>query len=626
MNQNNESGGILQIGHIEIDPKLFNSPADSSALPILPTRNLVLFPGVSIPINILRESSLKIAQLSAEKHIPVGIVCQQDASCDNPTSVDELYPYGVIADIFHVLELPDGSHTAIVRARQRFKILAQTPATTVPNAITAEVKLLRDTHPSRKSLPEFEDVMQNITRLACDTVDKTSDDKAFANAIKMIENLEDRLNFIATNFPAEAAEKIEVLKKGSMLARAEEMLSVILLQQDRMKVYDDILTRAKSKMNENQRNAFLQSQLDAIKEELYGTPDDSDDFEKLYSMLVSKQMPGDVRTKAEAELQKLRRYNPSSPDYSVQFNYLDTLLKMPWTPSETPTDIRKARQTLDSDHYGLTGVKQRILEQIAVMINNPRVKAPILCLVGPPGVGKTSLGQSVARALGRVYQRVALGGVHDETEIRGHRRTYIGAMPGRIVKALESAGCNNSVLLLDEIDKLGKSMHGDPGAALLEVLDPEQNSTFHDNFLEVPYDLSGVFFIATANSLASVPTPLLDRMEIIELPPYTTDEKVEIAKRHLLPKALINNGLGLDGEGFAISDRGIRFVISEYTGREAGVRQLEKVLGSLIRKKILAKLTKEDFPSPLNPIDIERLLGDTGKRTFGRVGFSTPAH
>lgn len=625
MSKDNDAIGELHIGHIEIDTNLYNKAIDSDCLPILPTRNLVLFPGVSLPISLTRENTLRIAKEASEKHFPVGIVCQLDPDNDHPHSIDDLYRYGVAADVFQVMELPDGSHTAIIRARQRIRLVNDNAEGPIKDAICASVKVLRDTVPSKKNIEEFENVMNNVTEVSTSISERNSGgEKAFSNAIRSISNLFDRLNFIATNVPAEPAEKIPLLQKGALLSRAMELLSLLLVIQDRYKVFDDIMSKAKMRMNESQRNAFLQSQLDAIKEELYGTIDDGDDIEKLSARLEESKMPADIREKARNEIAKLRRYNPSSPDYSVQYNYVDTLLGMPWSPTRTTDDIRRAREVLEADHYGLKGVKQRILEQIAVMINNPGVKAPILCLVGPPGVGKTSLGHSVANALGRVYERVALGGVHDETEVRGHRRTYIGAMPGRIVKALQSAGCTNPVLLLDEIDKLGKSMHGDPGAALLEVLDPEQNSTFHDNFLEVPYDLSKVFFIATANTLSSVPTPLLDRMEIIDIPAYTVDEKVQIARHHLLPKIFRNNGLPADGEGFTITNEAIEHIISGFTGREAGVRQLEKVLGSLVRKKILAKLCGDNYPEPVQPADVDTLLGDGARRTFGRVGFSAP--
>lgn len=626
MNERPENDGVMHIGRIEIDATLFNNPVNTDSLPILPTRNLVLFPGISLPISLTRETSLKLAKEASRQHIPVGIVCQLDADNENPTSISELHPYGVVADIFQVVELPDGSHTAIVRARQRIKLLSDSKVASIDCPVNASVKVLKENQVVRKNAADFENLMGGISELAIELAQHGNADKAFTAALRQITDLHERLNFIATNAPADPAEKVRVLSEGPLHSRAMALMELLLAQKDKMQIFDDLVARAREKMNENQRNAFLQSQLEAIKEELYGTVDDGDDYEKLMDRYNEAVMPDDIKQKALNEINKLRRYNTNSPDYSVQYNYIDTLLNMPWSSSPASSDIVFARETLEKDHYGLAVVKQRILEQIAVMINNPSVKAPILCLVGPPGVGKTSLGQSVARSLGRVYERVALGGVHDETEIRGHRRTYVGAMPGRIVKALESAKCNNPVLLLDEIDKLGKSMHGDPGSALLEVLDPEQNSTFHDNFLEVPYDLSKVFFIATANTLASIPTPLLDRMEIIELPAYTVEEKKQIARRHLLPKAFKNNGLNADGEGFAISDEALEHVIQSFTGREAGVRQLEKVMGSLIRKMILSKLCKESFPSPLEAADIDRLLSDSSsRRTFGRVGFSASA-
>lgn len=614
----------MHIGRIEIDPSKFDKDIKADALPMLPTRNLVLFPNVMLPISLTRETSVKIAKSASEKKIPVGIVCQINPDIESPSGLGDLYDCGVAADVFEVIEMPDGSFTALIRSRQRIELLEEVSADEIPEALTARVKVLRDIQPGSKSKAEFDNLLKSIVDLASSVAENSNADKSLLNAIRSLPNDVEKLDFIATHVPASPEEKIKMLKKSVLLSRAKALLELLIVNQERARVYEEVMEKAKDRMNQNQRNAFLQTQLEAIKEELYGNSDE-DDMAKLRSRAENAAVSPEIKEKLNSEISKLSRYSQSSPDYSVQYNYVDTLLSMPWTSHESMTDIKKARMVLDRDHYGLEAVKQRILEQIAVMINNPSVKAPILCLVGAPGVGKTSLGKSVAAALDRKYERVALGGVHDETEIRGHRRTYVGSMPGRIIKALQSAGCNNPVLLLDEVDKLGKSLHGDPGSALLEVLDPEQNSTFHDNYLEVPYDLSKVFFIATANSLSSVPTPLLDRMEIIEVPAYNMEEKIQIARRHLVPKQLVANGLDSSIDTFGITDEALAHIISSYTGRESGVRQLEKVIASLVRKRILAKLCEEPFPNPLQPVDIDRLIGDSGRRVFGHVGFSVRA-
>jgi len=596
---------ILQLGRIEIKPEDFNAEVNTDDLPILATRNLVLFPGVNIPISLGRETSLSLAKRASEDKFPVGIVCQIDAKNDSPKSLSELYRYGVVADVFQVIDLPDGTHTAIVRARERIRVIGKSTSPRITDVLSAKVKLLKDTTPTDDT--EFVSIMDEVTRLASEIATKTHNgDKMFANAVEAIGDLTDRLNFIATNTPDKPEEKIRMLQCGQLDKRAMGLLKLLLDAESKMKIYEDILSRAKSKMGENQRAAFLQTQMEAIKEELYGDGDD-DDAENLKKRAESAQMPEYVAKIFDKQLSKLKRLNPTTPDYSVEYSYLETLVELPWTPSEVDTDIRKAREILETQHYGLEKIKQRILEQIAVMINNPKAKAPIICLVGPPGVGKTSLGRSVAEAMGRKYERVSLGGVHDEAEIRGHRRTYIGAMPGRVIKAMKEAGCTNPVLLLDEVDKIGRDHKGDPSSALLEVLDPEQNITFHDNYLDVDYDLSKVLFIATANTLSTIDAPLLDRMEVIELSGYLLEEKLEIAKNHLIPKVLKENGLDTEYD-FKLDDDALTAIIENYTA-ESGVRQLEKVLGSLLRKRILASLSDEEFPAPIKSSDLQGLLG-----------------
>ncbi len=603
---NDEPTHIMQVGHIEINPEKFNTPVDVDDLPILATRNLVLFPGVTIPIAITRDASLELARHASEEHQPVGIVCQIDPSVESPSVTRGLYRYGAVADVFQVVELPDGTHTAIIRGRERFRVLGKGAGRIYPQSISAKIKLLAD-RPAT-DMAEFEATMNAVTQMAAELATKSSNgDHTFANSLSSIKDLGDRLNFIATNIPADPQDKIGMLAKGQLEQRAMNLLSHLVDAENKMKVYEDIMSKAKSKMTDSQRSAFLQTQMEAIREELYGDNED-DDAESLTRRADEACIPDYARAIFDKQLSKLRRLNPTTPDYSVEYAYLENLVELPWHPSEVESDIAHAREVMERSHYGLEKINRRILEQIAViLLNNPSAKSPIICLVGPPGVGKTSLGRSVAEAMGRKYQRVSLGGVHDEAEIRGHRRTYIGAMPGRIIKAMKDAGVTNPVLLLDEVDKLGRDHKGDPASALLEVLDPEQNVSFHDNYIDLDYDLSKVLFIATANTLSTIDPPLLDRMEIIELSGYLLEEKIEIARRHLLPKVLEECGLEKDS-GFTLNDETLTSLIENYTA-ESGVRTLEKLLGSLVRKYILAHACGEDFPTPITPADLHGLLG-----------------
>ncbi len=600
---------MMQVGHIEINTQQFISEPNADDLPVLPTRNLVLFPGVTIPISLTRENSLKVAQLAADKHIPIGIVCQVDPEVEHPSTLRDLHRYGVVADVYQVIDLPDGSKTAIVHGRDRFRVMGKGAGATMPEAeISVRANIMSDTAPA--DMAEFNVTIENITIITEELSKKTSNngDMSFVNVVKGIKDGVARLNFIATNIMSDPVAKVNLLSKGNLAKRALDLLAILMSDRERVNLAHDIMEKASQKMKENQRSAFLQMQLDTIKEELYGGGDEDDDYAELAKRASETKFPADVRATFDKELSKLRRLNPQSPDYSVQYSYLEALLELPWgILSKTTRDVKKAREVLENDHYGLEKVKQRILEQIAVIINNPKAKAPIICLVGPPGVGKTSLGKSIARAMGRNYQRVALGGLHDEAEIRGHRRTYIGAMPGRVLKAMKAAATSNPVLLLDEVDKLGKDYKGDPSSALLEVLDPEQNSTFHDNYVDVDFDLSNVLFIATANNAGAIEAPLLDRMEVINLSGYLLEEKIEIARRHLLPKVMKSNGLG-DKAPFSIPDETLVALIENYTA-ESGVRKLESLLSSLVRKAILAKLSGEPLNSELRPEDLQPLLG-----------------
>lgn len=610
MNDNDDSQ-IIQMGRIEINANDFNQKVNTEDLPILPTRNLVLFPKVTIPITITRESTLRLAKEASEKKFPVGVVCQLDPSMDNPTSTEDLYKYGVVADILKVFELPDGSKTAIVHGRQRFRIFneGRGEGKIYPDAISARVRVLNDRTPIE--FTKDSELMNTIVAKAKAIFAKSNNGEAnLVESMKMLKDPQEILNLIATNLPTEPEEKEQILARADVYGRANETLKVELGILEKMQIYDGIMRKAQSKMNESQRNAFLQSQMEALREELYGGVDIDSDVQELKEKAEQSSMPDYARMAFDKELAKLQRLNMNSPDYSVQYAYLETLVDLPWKSDKIDTDISRAKEVLDKTHFGLDKVNQRILEQIAVLLSaKGRIKAPILCLVGPPGVGKTSLGRAIAEAMGRKYRRVALGGVHDESEIRGHRRTYIGAMPGRIIKAIKEAGTMNPVLLLDEVDKLGHDHRGDPASALLEVLDPEQNITFHDNYVDLDYDLSDVLFIATANNLAGIDGPLRDRMEIIELAGYLPEEKVEIAKRHLIPKVLIENGVESSDSKFDLSDEAIMTIIDEYTA-ESGVRSLEKNLAALVRKMLLAELSGAEFPKRIQPSDIKELLGN----------------
>lgn len=603
----NDGSQIVQMGRLEINQDDFNKKVNPNDLPILPTRNLVMFPGTSIPISITREATLSLATAASEKHFPVGLVCQIDPGDDFPSVTTGLNRYGVVADVLKVIELPDGTKTALIHGRDRIRIMGKGEGKEFPGGLSAKVRVMKDTDPS--DMEQFKSIMDVITETAREVMMKSHNaDPSFVNGICSIPNLVERLNNIATNLQSETEEKIEALSQPTLIKRADKILKILLATKEKISVYDQIMQRAQSKMSDAQRSAFLQNQLEAIKEELYGDVDADSDCANLIKKAEEAKMPEYAREAFERELAKLQRINMNTPDYSVQYAYLETLVGLPWHPSEANPDIKSAKKELEDTHYGLDRINRRILEQLAVLMSTKsKVKTPILCLVGPPGVGKTSLGATVARAMGRKYRRVALGGVHDESEIRGHRRTYIGAMPGRIIKAVKEAGANNPVLLLDEVDKLGQDHRGDPAAALLEVLDPEQNSTFHDNYVDLDYDLSNVLFIATANDISKVDGPLRDRMEVIELSGYLPEEKLEIAKRHLIPKVLRENGVS-DASSFKISDDAILALIDGYTS-ESGVRTLEKKLASIVRKMILAKLSDEEFPGEIKPNNLKNLIG-----------------
>ncbi|WP_289300779.1 endopeptidase La, partial [Duncaniella freteri] len=594
---------IISIGQIDISPDGKQASPTLDDLPVIPLRDMVLFPFITVPIMMGRDLTVRTVNAAVEKKIPVGVFCQTDPGIETP-SVSDLNTYGVIADVVKVLELPDGTTTAILSARGKVKILGEGPGETIPGALSVRAKECRETTP-RPTDKEFAVLIEDIRSTTLRILGQNGD-----NSNELIVNIKDlkapglMVNMISTHAGFDLSEKMDLLRHSRLKDRAMQLMALIARQEQFFEIRSEIRRKAMKNIDEQQRNHFLQHEFEALREQLYGNDDDSIAFEKKAAAL---NMPEKVRAAFNKELEKLRRLNPQSPDYSVQYSYLQVLTDLPWNVEDAiNADFSEAERTLDRDHYGLEKVKERILEQLAVMMNTPHGRSPIICLVGAPGVGKTSLGQSIARALNRKYQRVSLGGLHDESEIRGHRRTYIGAMPGRIIDAVRRAGSSNPVLLLDEIDKTGNDFKGDPSAALLEVLDPEQNSHFHDNYVDVDYDLSHVLFIATANTLSTIPQPLLDRMEIIDISGYLMEEKIEIARRHLIPRVSKENGFGEDEINF--TPEAITKMVEGYTS-ESGVRQLEKQIAKVVRRIVLRKMRGEEYSLNVTPETLREYLG-----------------
>ncbi|MCM1483341.1 MAG: endopeptidase La [Muribaculaceae bacterium] len=595
---------MIGFGQIDLSDKKHRQDPDLSNLPVIPTRDLVLFPGVTFPITLGRSSSIATATAAEQSGIPVAIVCQTKPDNDTPAIPSDIYEYGVLADIVKIFELPDAPRTAIVRARNKIRVIGagSEDHDGLSPRITAEI--IKEPTP-RKNDTEFNTLAQSVKEAAISIIKKAPD--APAELTFNIENCHvptEIINLVATYSPFPSKIKIEMLALRHPKERGYRLMAEMARSEELFALTQQIHERTRANMNEQQKAAFLQQQMEVIRRELYG---DDDDATALRKRAEDIHFPDDVREVFEREVDKLSRLNPQSPDYSIQYSYLDLLLTLPWNKIDPlSTNLHEAEEILNEDHYGLEKVKERVLEQLAVMMNTPEGRSPIICLVGAPGVGKTSLGKSIARALGRKYQRVSLGGLHDESEIRGHRRTYIGAMPGRIIDAMRRAGSSNPVLLLDEIDKMSQDIKGDPSSALLEVLDPEQNSKFHDNYVDVDYDLSKVLFIATANTLSTLQQPLLDRMEIIELSGYLQEEKIEIARRHLLPRKLEENNF--THEDISLTDDAIRSIIEGYTS-ESGVRQLEKRIASVVRKAVLKKVSGKEYPHLVEPDQIKDYLG-----------------
>ncbi len=584
--------------------------SDQKVFPILPVRNMVMFPKVIMPITAGREMSIKLLQEAQQNNELIGIVSQKNSSVENPEAED-LHAIGTLARIIKIIQLPEGNITAITKGYQRFRIdriTAEKPF------FKAEITTLKDASTRKKD--EYDALLENIKDLALKMIELDPNIPSAASfAIKNISDNDDLLNFICANASFLPAQKQKLLEEKSLINRAEKCYALMHDEFRKLELRSQIHQKTSKDLDKQQREYFLNQQIRTIQEELGGGPES--DVEELQDKAAKLKWSEEVEEHFQKEIHRLQRQNPNAPDYNVQRNYLDFFTDLPWQKySKDVFDIAKAKKVLDKAHYGLDDIKKRILEHMAVLKLKNNMKSPILCLVGPPGVGKTSLGKSVADALGRKYVRLSLGGLHDESEIRGHRKTYIGAMAGRILQSIKKAGTSNPVIVLDEIDKLGQGTHGDPSSALLEVLDPEQNNSFYDNFLEIGYDLSKVMFIATANSLSTVQRPLLDRMEVIEIAGYTLEEKTEIAKRHLIKKQQEENGL--TAKSFKLGTAELKHIIDAHTS-ESGVRRLEKQIASIARWVALQTALEKDYLPKLTIEKIDEILGVPRPRSLSEI-------
>jgi len=571
------------------------------SLPILALRNAVLFPGTVFPITIGREKSIRLIEDAEKSNSFIGAVPQNDLSIEEPHKED-LFPYGTVAKIVKTLEMPDGTITAILQGFKRFEL---EDVFDYEPYMLGRVRYLDDVVPEDDTKVRM--IAETLKEKAMAVIRSSSFvPREAASALKSIDSFEFLVNFIATTVEVENyMDKVDLLQYGDLRARAMKLLSVLDTQVELQKIKQEINQKVKTEIDQQQREYYLNNQLKTIQEEL--GMDDVEEFSQLRARAEEKLWPAAVQEIFDKEMAKLERYNPSSPDYSIQYNYIQFMLDLPWGEmSEDNLDLKHAQKVLDEDHYGLDRVKERIIEYLAVLKLKGDMKSPILCLYGPPGVGKTSLGKSVARALGRKYIRIALGGVHDESEIRGHRKTYVGALPGRILNGINRAGTSNPVIVLDEVDKLTKDIKGDPSSALLEALDPEQNTAFHDNYLDIDYDLSNVLFITTANNIDTIQPALKDRMEMINVSGYLAEEKYEIAKNYLIPKQLEEHGL--DKSQLKIDKAAIAKIIDEYT-HESGVRGLEKQIAKIARVTAKKIALEQDRPSTIKKELLREYLG-----------------
>lgn len=584
------------------DEEEMNKEILPNDLPILPLRNMVLFPGVVIPITAGRDKSIKLIDEANASTKIIGVVAQKEETVENPTAND-IHQVGTVARILKVLKMPDGNITVIIQGQKRFEI---EDVTTEEPYIRAVIKEFSDIRPS-KTDKEFKAITESIKELAIDIIEESPNIPTEATfAIKNIESDSFLINFVSSNMNLNVKEKQALLEINNLKKRALETLRYMNLELQRLEIKNDIQSKVRHDLDQQQREYFLHQQMKTIQEELGGVSYDQE-IEEMRQKSLKKKWNDKVKTHFDKELSKLQRTNPQSPDFGILRNYLELYLELPWdTFSKDKFDLKRAQKILDKHHFGLDDVKKRIIEHLAVLKLRNDMKSPILCLYGPPGVGKTSIGKSIAEALGREYVRISLGGMRDEAEIRGHRKTYIGAMPGRIIQSIKKAGTSNPVFVLDEIDKLSSNYTGDPSSAMLEVLDPEQNSEFYDNFLEMGYDLSKVMFIATSNNMSSIQPALRDRMEIINMTGYTIEEKIEIAKQHLLPKQLKEHGLS--EKDVVIGKKQLEKIVEGYT-RESGVRGLEKQIAKVIRN--IAKSIAMDEPYDIKITDekIVEILG-----------------
>lgn len=584
------------------DEEEINNEKLPNTLPILPLRNTVLFPGVVIPITAGRDKSINLIKDANNGSKVIGVVSQRDEETENP-GVKDINTLGTVARILRVLQMPDGNTTVIIQGKKRFEvaeILTEKPY------MTATVRETQEVRPDRDD-KEFRAVIESIKELSLQMIrDNPNIPSEASFAIKNIQSDSFLINFVSSNLNLTVKEKQELLEIGDLQERAMAALRYMNVELQKLELKNNIQSKVRSDMDQQQREYYLHQQIKTIQEELGGISYE-EEVDEMSVRAKKKKWSKEVGEHFEKELAKMQRMNPQVAEYSIQRNYLDLFLDLPWNEfSKDKFDLKRAQKILDKDHYGLEDVKRRIIEYLAVLKLRNDMKSPILCLYGPPGVGKTSLGRSVAEALGRKYVRVSLGGLRDEAEIRGHRKTYIGAMPGRIVQSLKKAGKSNPVFILDEIDKMASSHQGDPSSAMLEVLDPEQNNEFHDNFLEVGYDLSRVMFIATANNLSDIQPALRDRMEIINVTGYTIEEKVEIAKRHLLPKQLKEHGLAV--KDLKIGKAQMEKIVEGYT-RESGVRSLEKQIAKMVRYAAKSIAMEEEYNIKVSFEDVEKVLG-----------------
>ena len=584
------------------DEEEMNNEELPEFLPILPLRNMVLFPGVVIPITAGRDKSIKLINDANASGKNIGVVAQKNEEDEDPTK-DDIHTVGTVARILRVLKMPDGNITIILQGKKRFEIaevVSEEPY------ITATVKEVPEKRP-KKNDTEFNAIIDSLKELAVKIIQESPNLPSEATfAIKNIESKSFLVNFVSSNMNLSVKEKQDLLQINNLKDRALETLRFMNVELQKLELKNDIQSKVRFDLDQQQREYFLHQQMKTIQEELGGVSHE-EEFDEMSQRAKTKKWDETTQKHFEKELSKLRRMNPQAPDFSIQRNYLDLFLDLPWNEfSEDNFDLKRAQKILDRDHFGLEDVKKRMIEHLAVLKLRKDMKSPIICLTGPPGVGKTSIGRSIAEALGRKYVRISLGGLRDEAEIRGHRKTYIGALPGRIIQSLKKAGTSNPVFVLDEIDKLSNSHSGDPSSALLEVLDPEQNNSFYDNFLEMGYDLSKVMFIATSNNMASIQPALRDRMEVIKMSGYTIEEKVEIARQHLFPRQLKEHGL--TSKDLTIGKKQLEKIVEGYT-RESGVRGLENKLAQVIRNAAKSVAMEEEYNKKVTDEDIVKVLG-----------------